>query len=84
MLDTFKTKQIDMNTEESRLLERAAILFTNLGDDSTTEEKKEALRKEVEILEELHSINPSLAEQCGLRIERQMLQDSIDELSSET
>jgi len=84
MLDTFKIKQIDMNTEESRLLERAAILFTNLGDDSTTEEKKEALRKEVEILEELHSINPSLAEQCGLRIERQMLQDSIDELSSET
>lgn len=63
-----------MTKEESRLLEKAARLFTNLGNDSTLEEKRNAYREELKLLEELEIINPELAEECGIRYSREIVE----------
>lgn len=51
-----------MTTEQKekvdQILEQCAKLFCNLGSDSTTEERKEAKRKEWEVLEELRVVDP--------------------------
>ena len=59
-----------MTAEESSILEEAARLFTNLGDDSTKEEVTIAYKKELELLERLQEINPELAEECGISYSR--------------
>jgi hypothetical protein len=66
-----------MRAKEAKILAEAARLFTNLGDDSTPEEKRNAYREELRLLEELETINPELAEECGIKYTRQLV-DKID------
>jgi hypothetical protein len=45
------------------LLHQAAIIFANC--DSNSEARKEALKKEQEILAEISKLDPHFAERCG-------------------
>lgn len=40
------------------IYQRACVIFTNLGSDSTAEDRKEAKRKEWEVLEQLRVVDP--------------------------
>ena len=66
---------MDIKTEIDRLLEQDASNYTNLGSDSTTEEKEQVRKKSKRIYNKIAKLDPELGN---------LLLKTFDERPSET